>query len=165
MVVTTLARLNRNVAIACDSTARMERAAARTDFDALPSSIVAHALECRALYRRAWTELDEGADDEDSLQEAGESVRSAFQEWLDLLTRTAQDCNGHGSHAEVNDAIQELSRLLASLERDWPWKDRPWLEVDPKMVEASRAAIARGEYQDAEDLIRELESKVQMAGA
>jgi hypothetical protein len=69
---------------------------------------------------------------------------------------------GHSlpSAALLEQALETVRRLQEALEKNWPWADRPWPQIDPKMIEDSRAAIARGEGKDIEEVIRELQSRV-----
>lgn len=52
--------------------------------------------------------------------------------------------------------IDDLVSLKEHIFRDWPWSSQPLPPVDRQMVAESRAAIARKEGEDIQDLIRRL---------
>jgi hypothetical protein len=100
----------------------------------------------------------------ESWDELGRMLESRFSETLTILTdlrdgpvRLLQE---HGHEVEnapqLDRAIGEIQELKHGVLDDWPWSDRELPPVDWEMVEASRAAIKRGEGERIEDLIRRL---------
>ncbi len=58
--------------------------------------------------------------------------------------------------AEIAPAAERLVQLRARTQAFLAWLDRPRAAVDRKMIEESRAAFARGEYEEVEAIIQRL---------
>jgi hypothetical protein len=61
------------------------------------------------------------------------------------------------STAQLEAALAELQRMQATILGNWPWSDRPVPDFDPAKVAEAKAEIDRGEHEDLEDMIRELQ--------
>jgi hypothetical protein len=110
---------------------------------------------------------EQDAVDQDAVQEAGEAVKSAVEVWLGLLNNILSDWGDTPplkSFKGVRETVVALQESLDTLNKDWPWKDRPWPKFDPARVAEARAAIARGEGRDLEDLIRDQEGSRRASG-
>lgn len=87
------------------------------------------------------------------LDELGESIRAAVQRTLtimELLAPYLKQAEDHGHHfarrADFDEAVAQTKQLAQEIEVKWPF-------YDEKMVEESRAALARGEFQSVEELL------------
>jgi hypothetical protein len=135
--------------------------------DVLIGKAARSALELRETWEAAWSELEARMPDEIEIQGMGEHLRVLFARWQTLLSALRQDAMQLAAEGLalpslplLEQALEATRRLQDALEKNWPWADRPWLRIDPKMIEESRAAIARGEGKEIGELIRELQGRV-----
>jgi len=108
----------------------------------------------KKLHRGAWDRLL--GNQLKNVQQAGEMLRAVFEVALLILPKVG-DCilgaerKGYtvAKTAEFEQAMKDLRHMNQHLLDQWP-------AIDAKQVEESRAAFARGEFQSAEDVVREL---------
>ena len=81
------------------------------------------------------------------------SIARLKDQWVALARECGMDV---AKEAELEATVQELTALRASLFESWPWTSRGLPLVDRAMVGRSRAAVARGEGEPVEDVIRRL---------
>jgi hypothetical protein len=136
------------------------------ELDTVYGKAATEALESRAMWKEAWRVLEDEIRTDGQLEETGCMLRDVYTRWLETLTTlcdVAQGMTARGhpiaNETHVRTARAEIERYLGAVETNWPWPDRPWPRIDPKMIEESRAQIARGEGKDIEDLIRELQGR------
>jgi hypothetical protein len=141
------------------------------DADTIIGKASRSALELRETWNALWSDLEEHTLDEGDLQKIGELLRDVYGRWHRVLSGMCQDASeltaaGHSLNSTpmLELAILEVERLQVALEKNWPWMERPWLPVDPKLVQESREAIARGEGQSIEELLRDLQGRIQPTG-
>jgi hypothetical protein len=116
-------------------------------------------------WRKIWEEHLKGQPFEnlDDLGKAFESlINKAQVDLVDLRDgplRILQDLGfAIDNRDEIDRDIEDLRKLKADVLQDWPWSDRVLPPVNRRMVEESRAAVARGEKGDSiKDLIRRLD--------
>lgn len=106
--------------------------------------------------RAAWGLLD--ANRLPNVQRTGQHLREALHQALQLLEEVGKSLQwaadqGHkaGNPSLLDDAVKRVQESAAKLEQRWPF-------IDPRQVEQARAALARGEFQTGEDILRELQS-------
>jgi len=176
MIDAPLLTLNEGKAKVFDQAAHAARAASRpangqkqrtalmADMDAIVRDAIHSAHGLRELWEHAWGHVELSSDAD--LQALGDRLRQLFADWHGLLTRFGQDvasCQAEGrsvsSAADLGPALAEITTLQQALEQNWPWPDRPGPAIDPAMVERGRQEIARGEGQDLEELIREVQGR------
>ena len=58
--------------------------------------------------------------------------------------------------AGLEKGIEDLQKFKKDIFKDWPWSNSPLPPVNRKMVAESRAAIARGEGEPIQHVIRRL---------
>lgn len=122
----------------------------------------------RAIYTRTWQAvgngLYEGREDEVRQRilrylEGLESDFAAVRAFVPEARRTT-------TSTEILDQFEAADRSLGEMHTAvaaWPRSGDPLPRLSNALAEKSRAAIARGEYQDAEDLIRALESQLRQS--
>jgi hypothetical protein len=176
MIDAPLLTLNEGKAKAFDQAAHAARAASRpangprqwtvlmADMDAIVRDAIHSAHGLRELWEHAWGHVELSSDAD--LQTIGDRLRRLLADWHGLLTGFRQDvagCQAEGypaaSAADLGPALEEIARLQQALEQNWPWPDRPGPAIDPAMIERGRQEIARGEGQDLEELIREVQGR------
>ena len=94
----------------------------------------------------------------------GTTVEAVFEKLLGSIARLkdrwvalAHECGMEvAKESDLEATVRELTALRASLFESWPWTSRGLPPVDRAMVERSRAAVARGEGEPVEDIIRRL---------
>jgi hypothetical protein len=117
----------------------------------------------REAWKRIWEESLKGRPFE-NLDDVGREfesvVNKALIDLIDLRDGPLRTLHAHGydivNAAQLESDIADLRKLKADVLEDWPWSDRSLPPVDRQMVQESRAAIARGEGERIEDLIRRL---------
>lgn len=146
-------------------------AVALRNLDIVIDKAARSALELRQTWHAIWKDMESAPPGTEELRQTGERLRAGYERWSSILASMKQDAEqlagrGHSltSSPLLELAAMEVARLAEALEDNWPWADRPLPRVDNNLVAESRAAIARGEVQDIEDVIRELESRVRSAG-
>jgi hypothetical protein len=129
------------------------------------------ALELRQSWHAVWKGIEDVQATDEELSEVGNRLRHTYGRWAALLSRLRAGseqlaAEGHSltSTPTLDLASAEVQLLTESLEKDWPWPDRPLPAIDQTQINESRAAVARGEVQDIEDLIRDLQNRVRPAG-
>lgn len=113
-------------------------------------------------WREIWSMLmDHPCENYDELGRELESlfttelkVRVSTREWLvQMLQRRGLPV---ANASQLDRDIEDLQNLKKKVLECWPWSGRPLPPVDRKMVAASRAAIARNEGENIQDLISRL---------
>lgn len=136
----------RSLAEAC----RLAPAANRVGcFASLLEGMVELREPAEQLYRQAWSDLVANRiDDEEAV---GTMLRQTFDQLLAEIESVRPYLTAEPSLAQANfDATERSIRQMRNeLERDWPRVDRP-------MMEAARDEYARGEYEEAEVVLRGL---------
>jgi hypothetical protein len=94
-----------------------------------------------------------------------EKLLNGLIELRDGMVKLVQDHGYEVANASrLERDIEELRSLRKEVIESWRGSDLPPPPVDRKMVEESRAAIARGEGEDIKDLIARLESSAAGSG-
>ncbi|MBY0525556.1 MAG: hypothetical protein K2R98_19280 [Gemmataceae bacterium] len=126
-------------------------------------TIIRNAAGARDLWEVLWKEFEEGPADESDYLRRGNELAGVLNSWHGVLQDLRSTCDDLAlrevpvpNAPALRAALQENEQLRALLKNNWPWPGRQELIIDPNMVEASRAAIERGECDDLEDLIRGL---------
>jgi hypothetical protein len=114
----------------------------------------------REFWRKIWEVLR--CQPLENVDELGKQIKDRIDKQLENLTslrdgpvRMLQARGYPVENAQQLDrAIADVEELKAGIFENWPWSNQALPAVDREMVAESRAAIARGEGERMEDLIR-----------
>lgn len=106
----------------------------------------------RELYDSTWKQLiDQTLEDEEI---AGSILRSTLEtldrEFEQIAPFVADARESIGDAEEFDRAAADIRRLKAELLKEWPW-------LDQQAMAAARTAYERGDWQEAGDIVREME--------
>jgi len=136
--------------------------------------MLAETIEAKIQDRRGWPQVAEESCNKilaeveghplENVDDIGKKIESLFDQMIGRLTELRDQwvvpLKDRGIEIESAPVLEELIRELRSMKtiklKDWPWSKLPLPLVNRKMIEASRASLARGEGERIEDLIRRL---------
>jgi hypothetical protein len=135
------------------------------DLEPLVQRCAEQPCALRQMWEHGWLLLANLPDQSDD-QRIGETLLSAINGTLETLRQYQQLCDRLEklgfpvpSAPKLGPAVEEVERIKMSMD-NWPWANRQRPEVDPRMLEESLAAIARGETGvELAEFIRELEGQ------
>lgn len=141
-------QLTRDFAEACS-----DGAAVRAKMSPLLHDLLQLYEPYQRMYDQAWRELaSQAIEDEDA---AGKILLEVAQSLLRDFNMVHAFCPHDPAITALmtfNDARAALQRMETELQSQWPW-------LDHAQIADARAANARGDWQDAGDILRELQSQ------